>query len=87
MKAWHFVSDTLRDGRPVPADGEVLVHEGPLKLCASGLHASKNILDALHYAPGSTICRVEVAVRLSMATTSYWYLSARSCGEFLAKGY
>jgi hypothetical protein len=60
MKAWHFVSDTLRDGRPVPADGEVLVHEGPLKLCASGLHASKNILDALHYAPGSTICRVEV---------------------------
>jgi pyruvate/2-oxoglutarate dehydrogenase complex dihydrolipoamide acyltransferase (E2) component len=60
MKAWHFVSDTLRDGRPVPADGEVLVHEGPLKLCASGLHASKNILDALQYAPGSIICRVEV---------------------------
>jgi hypothetical protein len=60
MKAWHFVSDTLRDGRPVPADGEVLVHEGPLTLCASGLHASKNILDALHYAPGSIICRVEV---------------------------
>jgi hypothetical protein len=60
MKAWHFVSDTLRDGRPVPADGEVLVHEGPLILCASGLHASKNILDALQYAPGSIICRVEV---------------------------
>jgi hypothetical protein len=64
MKAWHFVSDTLRDGRPVPADGEVLVHEGPLKLCASGLHASKNILDALRYAPGSTICRVEVAGKI-----------------------
>jgi hypothetical protein len=60
MKAWHFVSDTLRDGSPIPADGEVLVHEGPLKLCASGLHASKNILDALQYAPGSIICRVEV---------------------------
>jgi hypothetical protein len=60
MRAWHFVSDTLRDGRPVPADGEVLVHEGPLILCASGLHASKNILDALQYAPGSIICRVEV---------------------------
>jgi hypothetical protein len=60
MKAWHFVSDTLRDGRPVPADGEVLVHKGPLILCASGLHASKNILDALQYAPGSIICRVEV---------------------------
>jgi hypothetical protein len=60
MRAWHFVGDTLRDGRPVPADGEVLVHKGPLKLCASGLHASKNILDALQYAPGSIICRVEV---------------------------
>jgi pyruvate/2-oxoglutarate dehydrogenase complex dihydrolipoamide acyltransferase (E2) component len=60
MKAWHFVSDTLRDGSPIPADGEVLVHEGPLELCASGLHASKNILDALQYAPGSIICRVEV---------------------------
>jgi hypothetical protein len=60
MKAWHFVSDTLRDGRPIPADGELLKHEGPLELCASGLHASKNILDALRYAPGVTICRVEV---------------------------
>jgi hypothetical protein len=60
MKAWHFVGDTLRDGRPVPSDGEVLVHGGPLKLCAFGLHASRNILDALRYAPGHTICRVEV---------------------------
>jgi hypothetical protein len=59
-KAWHFVSDTLRDGRPVPADGELLKHDGRLELCASGLHASKNILDALRYAPGHTICRVEV---------------------------
>jgi pyruvate/2-oxoglutarate dehydrogenase complex dihydrolipoamide acyltransferase (E2) component len=60
MRAWHFVGDTLRDGRPVPADGEVLKYGDRLELCASGLHASKNILDALRYAPGSTICRVEV---------------------------
>jgi hypothetical protein len=55
-----LLATLMRDGRPVPADGEVLVHEGPLILCASGLHASKNILDALQYAPGSIICRVEV---------------------------
>lgn len=39
MRAWHFVGTTLRDGRPVPADGVTLRHDGPLRLCASGLHA------------------------------------------------
>ena len=58
IEAWHFVNDTLRDGRPVPADGEKLVHDGEPRLCASGLHASEDILDALDYAPGNTICRV-----------------------------
>lgn len=62
MKAWHFVEDTLRDGRPVPPDGEWLVHPGYLFMCESGYHASKRIIDAFHYAPGNanTICRVEV---------------------------
>ncbi len=59
-KAWHFVGDTLRDGRPIPKDGEKLVHDGELVMCESGLHASERIIDALQYAPGSTICRVEV---------------------------
>ena len=59
MKAWHFVGATLRDGRPVPPDGEWLEHPGPVKMCDSGLHASRRILDALDYAPGATICRVE----------------------------
>lgn len=59
MKAWHFVGDTLRDGRPIPADGETLVHDGPLEMCASGMHASVRIIDALQYAPGDTVCRVE----------------------------
>jgi len=58
--AWHFVGNTLRDGRPVPPDGEWLVHDGPIKPCDSGLHASERIIDALAYAPGSTICRVEM---------------------------
>lgn len=58
IKAWHFVGDTLRDGRPIPANGEVLRHDGPLVMCESGLHASVSIIDALAFAPGHTICRV-----------------------------
>jgi hypothetical protein len=59
MKAWHFVGDTLRDGRPVPADGVTLKHDGPLVMCESGLHFSKHPFDALRYAPGATLCLVE----------------------------
>ena len=57
--AWHFVGDTLRDGTPIPADGELLHHAGEVAICSSGLHASKRLIDALNYAPGNTICRVE----------------------------
>ena len=60
MKAWHFVGDTLRDGSPVPADGVTLTHDGPLVMCRTGLHASKRLIDALTYAPGDTICRVDL---------------------------
>lgn len=59
MKAWHFTNDRLRDGRPIPAVGEKLIHDGELKMCESGLHASKRIIDALRYAPGHMIHRVE----------------------------
>jgi hypothetical protein len=59
VRAWHFVGDTLRDGRPVPADGETLVHPARVQMYSSGLHASRKITDALKYARGSTICRVE----------------------------
>jgi hypothetical protein len=60
MKAWHFVGDTLRDGRPVPADGVKLIHDGQLVMCESGLHFSPHPFDALIYAPGDTLCLVEV---------------------------
>ena len=69
MKAWHFVGNTLRDGSPVPADGETVTYEGDIVLCESGLHASKRIVDALQYAPGSTICRVEVTGAQSQGHT------------------
>ena len=58
--AWHFVGDTLRDGSPIPADGEWLEHKGPMVLCESGLHWSRQPFDALTYAPGPTLCLVEV---------------------------
>jgi hypothetical protein len=58
--AWHFVGDDLRDGRPIPADGVTLKHKGKLELCASGLHASERLIDALQYAPGPILCRVQM---------------------------
>ena len=39
--------------------GQILRHRGPLELCKKGLHASIKPLDALKYAPGSVVCRVE----------------------------
>jgi len=58
--AYHFVGDKLRDGRPVPKDGEWLEHFGRIEICTSGLHASFDAFDALQYAPGNTLCIVEV---------------------------
>ena len=60
MIGYWFCGDKLRDGRPIPADGEWMVHEGPLEPCVSGLHASEHPFDALRYAPGATLCRVEL---------------------------
>lgn len=58
ITAWHFAGKTLRDGRPLPSDNEWLIHDSPAVICESGLHASRRVIDALQYAPGSTICRV-----------------------------
>ena len=60
MLGWHFTDGAeLRDGRALPPVGETLTYDGPLKLCYSGLHASEDILDALRYAPGTLLHRVE----------------------------
>ena len=59
MIAYHFHNGALRDGRPVPAIGEKLIHDGPVEICRSGLHASVHPFDALKYAPGPFLCRVE----------------------------
>mgnify|MGYP001486563005 CR=1 FL=1 len=59
IEAWHFVGNTLRDGGPIPPDGEWLVHSGPVEICSTGLHASRRPAHALTYAPGPVLCRVE----------------------------
>lgn len=58
--AWHFTAgDKLRDGRPVPPVGEWLRHEGEIEICRTGLHASERLFDALGFAPGNMLHRVE----------------------------
>ena len=59
IRAYHFVGDKLRDKRQVPPDGEWLVHDGPVKMRESGLHASRHPFDALTYAPGPILCLVD----------------------------
>jgi hypothetical protein len=60
VKAYHFVGDTLRDGRPIPKNGEWLEHDGEIVICSSGLHASECPFDALQFATGNTLCLVEM---------------------------
>ena len=57
---WHFCNDTLRDGSPIPAEGEWLEYKGEVKICKSGLHFSDTPFDALEYAPGAILCYVEL---------------------------
>ena len=58
-EGWHFVGKTLRDGTPVPRDGVWLKYKGPLVMCQSGLHWSRDPFDALTYAPGNILCQIE----------------------------
>ena len=57
---YHFTSNKLRDGRPIPPIGEWLEHEGPVIPCKSGLHASEHPADALKFAPGCMLHLVEL---------------------------
>jgi hypothetical protein len=60
MLGYHFTGSTLRDGRPIPAVGDWLVHDGPIVPCQSGLHCSEHPFDALQFAPGTLLHRVEL---------------------------
>ena len=59
IKGWHFCGGwKLRDGQKLVI-GKTYHVEGELVMCQLGLHLSERIIDALKYAPGSVICRVE----------------------------
>jgi hypothetical protein len=60
VRAWHFTNGMkLRNGQPLEA-GRVYHHNGAVVPCRSGLHASTRLIDALKYAPGSILSRVEM---------------------------
>ena len=63
MLAWHFLSEDKRlgygDGRLVEV-GETLECKGKPKLCDNGMHGSVRLIDALRYASGPIVCRVEI---------------------------
>ena len=60
---WHFIGSDRKlangDSRLVEA-GQTYTIDCRPSLCELGLHASKNPLDALNYAPGMIVCRVEL---------------------------
>lgn len=60
IQGYHFTSDTLRDGQPIPKVGEWLVHDGDVIPCKLGLHASEHPFDALTWAPGNLLHKVEL---------------------------
>jgi hypothetical protein len=59
--AWHFLSDgaRMRDGKTIATAGLVCTVEPPLIPCKNGLHGSIRPSDALQYAPGAWVQRVQ----------------------------
>ena len=65
--AWYFSEESRRlrygDNRPIVLGKEHIVWGTP-EPCKRGLHGSINLLDALEYAPGSIVWRVELSGRI-----------------------
>ena len=67
--AWHFVQNDRKlrfsKSQRLVRTGQVLhVNPEKLELCSFGLHASRRAMDALKYAPGPIICRVELSGKI-----------------------
>lgn len=64
ITGWYFSEESrvLRfgDARPI-AIGVTHGIDGPIKLCERGLHASVRAIDALNFAPGPIVWRVELS--------------------------
>ena len=66
--AWHFAGTQMRDGSRLGAPGEIETYDGPLVMCSQGLHASEKLLDALRYAPGPLLRRVNMGGKILRGT-------------------
>ena len=80
IRGYHFTSQTLRNGNPIPPIGEWLVHSGPVVPCKSGLHMSEHPFDALTYAPGSILHCVELRGSLmphESTSKQWWKLNSK----------
>jgi hypothetical protein len=91
MYGWWFCdeNETLGygDGRPVQC-GKTHTVEGELELCGNGLHASKRLIDALMYASGSILYRVELGGQIlhgsdKSCATERTYLARVDCDDIL----
>jgi hypothetical protein len=92
--AWHFVglSRRLRDGTPLRKGRTYRLPPGTVPvMCETGYHASIQPLDALRYAPGPIICRVQLGGTVledddklcaSERTVLWWADATRTLHEF-----
>ena len=60
ISGYHFTGDKLRNGADIPVIGTWLKFSGAIVPCQSGLHMSEHPLDALKYAPGNLLHKVEL---------------------------
>lgn len=65
MNGWHFIRLDRKLGygdNRIVKTGRVykVKKDRNLEMCKYGLHASKRLIDALRYAPGPVVCRVEL---------------------------
>jgi len=90
IKAWWFAAKRSLphgDGRRIRV-GRVHLHHSSLVICKSGLHASRKILDALRYATGSVLYRVECSGEIieegdKLVCTRRKYLAVMDAEEIL----
>ena len=63
--AWHFLPDdgklAHRNRRKVEV-GKTYSVRGPIEICKNGMHGARRLIDALYYAPGAVVERVEIWV-------------------------
>ena len=93
LKGWWFSNNDKKlgygDGRIIRAGITHKVKCEPV-LCQSGLHASKRIIDALQYAPGHYVWRVELSGEIKedydkAVATQRKYLWGMNCEAVLFK--